>query len=76
MSKAFTKETDEIDDDDGVDERPLPAGTKNYVTPQGFAALQSELKTLLRVERPKVVEVVAWAAGDAPSAAAKGVGLA
>lgn len=64
MSKAFTKET-EVEDDDGPDEGPaLPAGTKNYMTPEGFEALRRELHGLLRVERPKVVEVVAWAAGN------------
>lgn len=63
MSKAFTKETDADDDLDDAPP-PLPAGVKNYITPQGFAALQSELRALLRVERPKVVEVVSWAAGN------------
>ncbi|MFM2044355.1 MAG: transcription elongation factor GreB [Pseudomonadota bacterium] len=37
---------------------------KNYITPSGFARLQAELRHLLRVERPKVVEVVSWAAGN------------
>ena len=37
---------------------------KNYITPQGFAALQAELRNLRREERPKVVEVVSWAAGN------------
>ncbi|MGE5505052.1 MAG: transcription elongation factor GreB [Actinomycetota bacterium] len=37
---------------------------KNYITPAGFARLQDELRQLLRVERPKVVEVVSWAAGN------------
>ncbi|MFD2264905.1 transcription elongation factor GreB [Lacibacterium aquatile] len=53
--------------DDEADEDPafaLPTGTKNYITPQGFKRLQDELKHLLRVERPKIVEVVSWAAGN------------
>lgn len=64
MSKAFTKETDDnADDDDGMPELPpLPAGTKNYLTPQGYARLRSEMLTLLDAERPKIVEVVSWAA--------------
>src|SRR5689334_8712942 len=63
MSKAFTKENDSADDDvDDVD--PLPAHVKNYVTPAGFAALQQEHRTLLYEERPKVVAVVSWAAGN------------
>lgn len=52
-------------DDDGADEPPAPpAGGKNYITPQGFQRLRDELQALVRVERPKVVEVVAWAAGN------------
>src|ERR1700678_2239061 len=62
MSKAFTKESDS-------DEEPeLPENdtnlTKNYVTPHGFNELQTELRHLLGEERPKVVEVVRWAAGN------------
>jgi len=64
MSKAFTKET-EADDDDAPEEADaLPSGTKNYITPAGFQHLQDELRQLTRVERPKVVETVAWAAGN------------
>lgn len=37
---------------------------KNYITPEGFSALQAELRHLRREERPKVVEVVSWAAGN------------
>lgn len=37
---------------------------KNYITPNGLAKLQAELRALVRVERPKVVDVVAWAAGN------------
>ena len=49
----------------GSGEEPhLPTGVKNYITPQGFERLQSELHHLLRVERPQVVEVVSWAAGN------------
>jgi transcription elongation factor GreB len=62
MSKAFTKE-DGGGDDSGEPEA-LPPNVKNYMTPAGFAALQGELRHLERVERPKVVEVVAWAAGN------------
>ena len=62
MSKAFTKESDG-DDDDDLDNEPAPL-TKNYVTPRGYDLLLSELNNLMRVERPKVVEVVSWAAGN------------
>src|SRR5579863_2490269 len=65
MSKAFTKETDAAADDDAPEAgAPLPTGAKNYMTPEGFAAMQDELKKLAREERPKVVETVAWAAGN------------
>ncbi|MPT47439.1 MAG: transcription elongation factor GreB [Sphingobium sp.] len=36
----------------------------NYITPQGFAALRAEYDQLLGVERPKIVEIVSWAAGN------------
>lgn len=63
MSKAFTKEADPSDDeDDEVGLPPLPAGTRNYLTPEGYKRLREELMSLLDVERPKVVEVVSWAA--------------
>jgi transcription elongation factor GreB len=64
MSKAFTKETDDTNDD-APDAAPvLPVGVKNYITPQGLAHMQEELRQLARIERPKVVETVAWAAGN------------
>ena len=64
MSKAFTKEAsaDDEGDDEGAALPALPAGTRNYVTPQGYRRLREELMTLLDVERPKVVETVSWAA--------------
>ncbi len=36
----------------------------NLITPAGFAALQAEHQRLFTVERPKMVEVVSWAAGN------------
>lgn len=64
MSKAFTKETDDGGDDEIELQAALPAGTKNYMTPNGFRRLQAELQNLLQVERPKIVEMVSWAAGN------------
>jgi transcription elongation factor GreB len=37
---------------------------KNYITPGGLQRLKDELQFLLTRERPAVVEVVAWAAGN------------
>ena len=63
MSKAFTRETDAgDDDDDDVAPPSLPTGTRNYLTPAGYARLRGELLSLLDDERPKIVEVVSWAA--------------
>lgn len=42
----------------------LPAGMKNYMTPEGYARLEAELRHLTTIERPAVVEVVSWAAGN------------
>ncbi|QDO99550.1 transcription elongation factor GreB [Ferrovibrio terrae] len=66
MSKAFTKESDapEIDEDLEDVAPPIPAGAKNYITPAGLRRLQDELRQLKSVERPKVVDIVSWAAGN------------
>jgi transcription elongation factor GreB len=66
MSKAFTKEPDgdAPDDEDLEPAEALPQGLKNYITPRGHARLQEELNQLWHVDRPKIVEVVAWAAGN------------
>ena len=64
MSKAFTRETDSDDDEEGGGLPPLPAGGKNYITPQGYARLRAELLQLIDDERPKVVDVVHWAASN------------
>jgi transcription elongation factor GreB len=48
-----------------VDEVPaLPDGATNYMTRRGYEQLRDELQALRRVERPKVVEVVSWAAAN------------
>ena len=63
MNKAFTKEP-EADDAGTPVEGGLAAGEKNYMTPGGAKKLQDELRQLVHVERPKVTETVAWAAGN------------
>jgi transcription elongation factor GreB len=66
MSKAFTREDDNLKDDDSLpDDGPvLPQGVKNYITPAGANRLRDELKKLLDEERPKIVETVTWAASN------------
>src|SRR5215469_17165304 len=63
MSKAFVKDSDS-ETDLSYEPQAIPAGIKNYMTPQGHRQMQDQLHQLLRVERPKVVETVAWAAGN------------
>ena len=64
MNKAFVKESDNDDDDDLPQAQALPAGTKNYMTPEGYERLRGELAHLMNVERPSVVQVVSWAASN------------
>jgi len=64
MSKAFTRESDAAEDDGEDLASPLPAGTRNYMTPGGFARLSAELDALVKRERPELVATVAWAAGN------------
>src|SRR5258708_15716110 len=64
MSKAFTKEPDAGEDDEAEDvEVPKPKGTQ-HITPEGFRAIQAELKRLWEVERPKITEEVSVAAAQ------------
>ena len=62
MSKAFTRESD--DEDDDVQLPQLPISGKNYMTPSGYAVMRFELLNLIDVERPKIVDVVHWAASN------------
>ncbi len=63
MSKAFTKENDDAEDDDGEEgASPLPAGSKNYITPGGHQRLKKEFDYLLKKDRPTVTAAVSWAA--------------
>ena len=64
MNKAFTKESDAAEDDDGDGPSlpALPAGSRNYMTPSGYARLRAEFMQLIDVERPRMVETVSWAA--------------
>jgi transcription elongation factor GreB len=64
VSKAFVKEDADSADELPDEPAPLPAGAKNYITPAGFRRLQDELKHLQVKERPRIVDIVAWAAGN------------
>jgi len=64
MSKAFTRESDGDDDEDGGAMPAVPAGTKNYITREGYDRLRAELFGLIDEERPRIVEVVHWAASN------------
>ena len=69
MSKAFTKEDTEFEDElsledaEGEEEQSAPRGAR-YITRQGFEALQAELERLWKVDRPKVTTEVMWAAAQ------------
>ena len=63
MNKAFTKENDDADDDE-LQLPALPASGKNYITPAGHARIRAELLDLIDNERPKVVDIVHWAASN------------
>jgi transcription elongation factor GreB len=65
MSKAFTRESGDADDDeDGAASPPLPPSGQNYNTPEGYARLRAELLDLIDNERPRIVEIVHWAASN------------
>ena len=66
MNKAFTRESEDEEEDGDAPENasPLPLGSKNYMTPAGFARLKDELDRLLGRERPELVATIAWAAGN------------
>jgi len=64
MNKAFVKESEGQEDDDLPEHLDLPAGVRNYMTPDGYARLRGELVHLMNVERPSVVQIVSWAASN------------
>ena len=63
MSKAFVRETEHAEDDVAGTEPAAPRG-RNYISPAGYARLKAELKALVEIERPKVVQAVSWAASN------------
>jgi transcription elongation factor GreB len=63
MNKAFTRELDDAEEDEPQSPAVTPAG-KNYITAAGYARIRAELLDLIDNERPKVVEIVHWAASN------------
>ncbi len=55
---------DPDDDDDDAEAPGLPPGVSRYITPAGLARMEAELRALMRDERPRIVEIVSWAAGN------------
>ena len=63
MSKAFTRESDDLPDQPVLPRQSslLPPGAKNYLTPNGTRQLREELAHLIQTKRP---EIAASPAGD------------
>lgn len=68
MSKAFTRESDDLPDRPRPPrvQSPLPPGAKNYLTPGGAQRLREELDRLHQAERPGMA-----ASADDPEARQK-----
>lgn len=66
MNKSFVKESSGEEDDDELGQglTPIPAGAKNYITPQGYQRIREELFSLIDDQRPEVVKIVHWAASN------------
>ena len=61
MSKAFTRESDDLPDQPIAPRpaSPLPPGAKNYLTPGGAAKLRKELDRLIEIDRPAIAAAAA-----------------
>ncbi|HET7062440.1 MAG TPA: transcription elongation factor GreB [Nitrosospira sp.] len=67
MSKAFTREEYQAPDEQEANDPALPAlpaGSRNYITPSGYARLMDEFFWLMNKERPRVTATVSWAASN------------
>jgi transcription elongation factor GreB len=60
----MTDYSPDLDDEDDDEEQGPLKGRKNYITRPGLEAMEAEHRHLSRIERPKVVEIVSWAAGN------------
>lgn len=64
MSKAFVRESTEDEDEEISGLPEIPRGTPNYMTVVGHAAIRVEFEQLVKIDRPEIVKIVAWAAGN------------
>lgn len=64
MSKAFVKDDETAEELEVEPQQAAPAGTRNYISPAGYARLDAERRQLVEVERPEVVRTVSWAASN------------
>src|SRR4051812_41823673 len=61
----FDQETEDAGEDDSSEDGGVSGSErKNYITPPGFKKLKEEYQQLFSGERPKLVEVIAWAASN------------
>lgn len=56
--------TMQLEDDEEEGLPPIPAGAKNYLTPEGHLSMKTEFLKLIDVDRPEVVSIVSWAASN------------
>jgi transcription elongation factor GreB len=64
MNRSLPPPTLRAEDDEESAAPPIPAGSKNYITPAGFQRLKDEALQLLNNERPELVKVIQWAAAN------------
>jgi len=70
MNRAFVQGIDAAAGSHGTEEDEpeqavrLPADARNYTTPGGYRRLKEELEQLWKIERPALVQTVAWAASN------------
>ena len=63
MAKVNKKDNNRKDDVHEV-LNDFSDGVKNYITPSGIKRLQDEFYHLKRIQRPRIVETVSWAASN------------
>lgn len=62
--KVVTEDALDASETDDLEQRALPADAGRYLTQEGYERFRAEFRELVTQERPKVVEVVHWAAGN------------